>query len=175
MRNAQHRITESFRALLCSRDFDDITVTELCRMADITRKTFYTYFRDKHDVIEHIFSEEVISPAIKRLDNGAANFPDLVTGIFSSILNSKAFYKRAARVDGQNSFLDIALGEIQRLVESVFAVLGRSKNEYVVYACAASLTMTILKWIKDDMRIAPEKMAELMYPFRDRGALPSSP
>lgn len=44
-------IKEAFEALICEKDFADITVTELCARARINKKTFYHYYPTLDDLL----------------------------------------------------------------------------------------------------------------------------
>lgn len=48
----QQQIIDRFFALLQTRDFNQITVADLCRQAGIPRKAFYRYFDNMGDVLE---------------------------------------------------------------------------------------------------------------------------
>ncbi len=50
-------IHETFFKLLEKKPYPQITVTELCRQADINRGTFYTHYYDMEDVLDEILSE----------------------------------------------------------------------------------------------------------------------
>lgn len=43
--------------LLATNPFEKITVSELCRQADTSRITFYTYYEDKYDMMNELFME----------------------------------------------------------------------------------------------------------------------
>ena len=43
--------------LLASKPLGEITVTELCKAADINRKTFYNYYSDVSMVVDEIEDE----------------------------------------------------------------------------------------------------------------------
>ena len=44
-------IKEAFEALICEKDFADITVTELCARSKINKKTFYHYYPTLDDLL----------------------------------------------------------------------------------------------------------------------------
>ena len=44
-------IKEAFEALICEKDFADITVTELCARLKINKKTFYHYYPTLDDLL----------------------------------------------------------------------------------------------------------------------------
>lgn len=49
----QHLLFEAFTELLEDRDFENITVKDLCDRAMIRRTTFYKHFSDKYDYLDH--------------------------------------------------------------------------------------------------------------------------
>jgi AcrR family transcriptional regulator len=50
-------VKDSFIKLLTEKPFDDITVTELCDTAGMSRITFYTHYSDKYELTESLFQE----------------------------------------------------------------------------------------------------------------------
>ena len=50
-------IKESFEALICEKDYREITVTELCARARINKKTFYHYYPTLDDLLEEMQME----------------------------------------------------------------------------------------------------------------------
>ncbi|MBQ6538796.1 MAG: TetR/AcrR family transcriptional regulator C-terminal domain-containing protein [Bacilli bacterium] len=65
-------IVDTFLSLLEEKEISKITVTEICKIADINRATFYRYYLDVYDLkdkIEEDFRKELMnSPAIDALD-----------------------------------------------------------------------------------------------------------
>lgn len=49
----QHLLFEAFIELLEDRDFENITVKDLCDRAMTRRTTFYKHFSDKYDYLDH--------------------------------------------------------------------------------------------------------------------------
>ena len=58
---AEHEIVVAAAALLRERPFRELTVDEVMRRTDLSRPSFYVYFRDRHHlvlrVVEHLGSE----------------------------------------------------------------------------------------------------------------------
>ena len=50
-------IKEAFEALICEKDFADMTVTELCARARINKKTFYHYYPTLDDLLAELQAE----------------------------------------------------------------------------------------------------------------------
>ena len=58
------RITKTKRSLkaamiemLSKEDFEHISITELCRKADVSRITFYSHYNDKYALLDDIFED----------------------------------------------------------------------------------------------------------------------
>lgn len=57
VRKTKRAVKDSLVRLLGYKNFDQITVTELCGEADISRITFYTHYTDKYELAEELFQE----------------------------------------------------------------------------------------------------------------------
>ena len=44
--------------MLGKEDFEHISITELCRKAEISRITFYSHYSDKYALLDDIFNDE---------------------------------------------------------------------------------------------------------------------
>ena len=66
-------IKESFEALICEKEYNEITVTELCQRAKINKKTFYHYYPTLDDLLREMQME--LSSAYIDLGEGE---PDLL-------------------------------------------------------------------------------------------------
>ena len=47
-------IKESIEALICEKEYNEITVTELCQRAKINKKTFYHYYPTLDDLLREM-------------------------------------------------------------------------------------------------------------------------
>ena len=47
----QRRIEEQFLSIIETKDYDTVTVSELCSKTDMPRKAFYRYFDSKEDIV----------------------------------------------------------------------------------------------------------------------------
>ena len=56
-RYTRQTIKETFLELLKQKNFTKITVTEICKISEINRGTFYLHYYDIHDVLEDILND----------------------------------------------------------------------------------------------------------------------
>lgn len=55
--NSKNRLKNALMQLLSKRPIDEISATQICSAAKITRITFYTYYRDKYALAEEMFHD----------------------------------------------------------------------------------------------------------------------
>lgn len=60
-------IHEAFRELVSSTDYESITVSALCKTAQINRKTFYRYYSDLDDLLAEV-KENLVEEYLKRVE-----------------------------------------------------------------------------------------------------------
>ena len=78
--------------LLKTAPFEKITVTEICRTAEVSRITFYTYYEDKYALVDEVFIDDMAEAeatyrALQQENNPvkipAQSYRNLLTCIFS--------------------------------------------------------------------------------------------
>ena len=98
-------IAQSFRQLMTTHPFDKITIQLISEGAGIKRSTFYNHFADKYEVLEWICNKELFEGARLLLENHM--YYAAIQFIFTTLEKERAFYIKAIRTKGQNSFEDI--------------------------------------------------------------------
>ncbi len=90
---AQKEIIEAAETLLRERPFRELTVDEVMRRTELSRPSFYVYFRDRHElvlrVVQHIF-QNLLAPSNHWLDNdegGPAELREAIIGVVDVYAN----------------------------------------------------------------------------------------
>ena len=60
-RELRTRIAEASMALFAERGFEETTIEEICQRADVARRTLYSYYPTKHDIVRSLCESLVIS------------------------------------------------------------------------------------------------------------------
>jgi AcrR family transcriptional regulator len=127
---AQREIIDAAEGLLRERPFRELTVDEVMRRTELSRPSFYVYFRDRHElvlrVVQHLFSEMVV-PANAWLEGGGR---DDLRDAFEGVTQVYAQYGHVLRaladaaaddpeVEGAysqlvNGFIDLTAAKIDR-------------------------------------------------------------
>ena len=89
IRRTKKILTEALIDILKEKNVEDITVSELAKRADVTRTTFYQYYRDPVDMLEQLQYEitQDIQKIVERTEGG--NAEEFFNGIFNYFYDDK--------------------------------------------------------------------------------------
>ena len=63
-KNTKKVLADELRSLMQIYPFEQITVTQLCESCGVNRKSFYYHYKDKYDVINQIFDNEMMNSSL---------------------------------------------------------------------------------------------------------------
>lgn len=94
-------IVDAFNTLIQTRDFDRITVQAIAEEAEVSKATFYRYFKDKYDVMNYNY-KRILDDALATRD--IVNYHDLYYRLYCLGETQLRAIKGAFRSTGVNSF-----------------------------------------------------------------------
>jgi len=157
-------IRGAFAALYSEMPFEDITVTDVARRADINRKTFYNYYAGVHSIVEEAEADlftrlddsfarvDILSDpasAVERL--GAALLDD--ADFFGSVFNSRKNTEHTTRF-----FLSATAKIRERIPDN--AGIPPEKLDLLTEFVAAGLIAGYRRWFVSDRRRTPEEVTK---------------
>jgi len=157
------KIETAFLTLILNHKYEDITISEICKQAEINRSTFYCHYDDINDLVIKIESKFAKSMA------GIFNFGERRTHeafveMFTFVKDNKYFYK---------AFLNIpyaTLAEKNTKIE-VLENIGENSNIdksnkigifYRASFFGAGIKEMCRIWLERDCEESPEEMASLL-------------
>lgn len=155
----------SLKKLLSKRELSKITIKDITEDSGITRQTFYYHFVDVYDLIEWIFTNEVIKP-IKKENDTYEKWQDGFLSIFYYVLDNASFIKNAYNsisrkyVDG---FIYKNTYELLKKVvdeEASGMKIREEDKEFVAKFYQYSFVGIIQDWIQSGMQEKPEDLIE---------------
>lgn len=158
-------LADSFKELVQEKGFQKIIVKDITDRAKVKRPTFYTYFRDKYDVVDWIFDQEIWQPARSLISAGYTK--EGLRFMLVCMEKDKAFYRKLIMVDGQNSFKEIMQRYIQNEVKEVLTHSGfQSQNrlltaDIIAEYLANMFWFVIWKWMSYSGEISAEELLEI--------------
>ena len=161
-------LAESLKQLILTTSFEKITIKQITDGAGVIRVTFYNHYQDKYDLLSHIIHTEILEPVGILLGNNM--YKEALTLIFTNLKKDSAFYEKAVRIEGQNSFEEITEECIYKLLLNLFS--GRSSGkphakhpwltiDSLARYYARSMNYVVIYWIKSGMTIPPEEVANI--------------
>ncbi|NHM13600.1 TetR/AcrR family transcriptional regulator [Xiamenia xianingshaonis] len=161
----RERITDATEELLADRDFASLQVKEICERAEISRQTFYRYYRDKYEIIQWHFLCICESTLFEM--GRSLGWDEAEVAAIKAIYARKTLYMKAYQ-DSKNYQSISAFGHrmvrqslIETIVEHRKLPLTEELEFQVNYFANATL-ITFTNWGKKGMRIHPEKFARLL-------------
>lgn len=164
---ANSNITKKFmiqtvKEMMTKKNLDQIQVREITQRCGINRNTFYYHFKDKYDILETIFKEELlpqIAPLLTRAD-----WVRSLAVLTDHMKSEQAFYTHAMTGSGGISMADLLADTYRRfLMEESAQMPGapdRHQRDMIVrFYCHAIMGM-LGDWVrlgmKQDVREALE-------------------
>jgi AcrR family transcriptional regulator len=157
------KIENAFLSLLEIHKYDDITISQICKRANINRSTFYCHYTDINDLIikvEKKFAQETAGI----FNFGERRSHEAMVEMFTFVKENKHFY---------NAFLNIAyvtLAERNTKIEVLKNIgqklnIDKSKTMGIFYRASffgAGIKEMCRLWLERDCLETPEQMARLL-------------
>ncbi|MGI6069727.1 MAG: TetR/AcrR family transcriptional regulator C-terminal domain-containing protein [Blautia sp.] len=166
--DTREKIILTFKELVMEKSIDKIKIKDITDRIGMTRPTFYTYFQDKYEVVEYIFTQEVIEPVIPFIKNGFIR--EGVLCILMQMDKDKDFYREASRGSGQNSFQEMLhRTSFDLLLDMVSEKVKLKKKGILSVTLVAEyyeniFQFVIRKWLNEKEEIPPAEMMQI-YDF----------
>ena len=158
-------ILNAYNELIKTVNMDHITVEMLADAAEVSRATFYRYFKDKYDVMNYNYK--------MLLDNMASptkchSYIELYENLYKHGKKNWRFLQNAFNTDGVNSFCNYIAEHSKELVEQI-TVQNRNGNGFTA---AENLQLDVFiigigimykNWIFDKYNLTPAQAAQALY------------
>ena len=83
--NSQKRIVEAMLEMIENESYDNITIKDICKRANISRQRFYYLFESKDEIVMYYLNDFFIQLEIFINDNNIISLYDLIFHYFSAI------------------------------------------------------------------------------------------
>ena len=170
------RISNAMLEVLKEKEFDSISITEICSKAEVARKTFYRNFNNKEDVIKssidlklsEFTSTGVLNKVIKPIEISESYIQfwydrkDFLKLLFERNLFGILNYK-----------YDIYMQDLRRLMKGDEE--ETPEIEYFLKFISGGFWNVLQTWVRKDFKESPKELAKLtaIYMERLQGAIAS--
>lgn len=165
VRMTKRMIKDAYLELLEKYPAEKISVTEICKSADVNRSTFYMYYEDTV-VLRREIETEVLEqiPVISDLSGSVTSqqqFLDLLEHFFAYIQENERLFRILLLQSDNRAFN-------RRLIETVldkYDIRPGEKTllvtEYAYIYCVSGVIGILGNWIEDGFPISAQQFAEL--------------
>lgn len=162
-------LASALRELMEEVPFDKIQVAHICERCDMNRKSFYYHFKDKYDLLNWIFDTEIISFIQSIVERQRfEQHLETVQDICNYLYENQNFYRKALKIEGQNSFKEHFHEYIRPILKIRLSYLiGTDVDDFELDFFADATVCTMERWLQDKNCMPPDKfVARLVYLIR---------
>ena len=154
-RESMRRIEREFVNMLLERDIEEITVSDICKAAEINRSTFYANYQDIYDLAEKICKD--MQNEFNNSFSGAIDEGLGALKMFTHIYENQLFYKIYFLLEKYNKDALLVYDRVR--AEQDF----QNKNiDYHIEFFRSGFNAVVKLWLKGGCRETPEEMAEIL-------------
>ena len=153
-------IADKMKELMKTKPLDKIRVTEICRVAEIKRPTFYYHFKDKYDLVAWIFLSDAYDTDVISAESAAKGM--------AKMRQEFIFYKRAYDDVSQNALWQYMLEYFVKRYELIAKeklhteVLDTQLKYSIRLYCYGCVGMT-KEWLLNDNTTSAETVVQMMF------------
>ena len=157
-RESVAKIEQTFVELLQTKEINQITVSDICKKAELNRSTFYANYADIYDLADKIreYLESEIDCLYKNERTNKFNSNDYLR-LFRHIKDNLIFYKTYFKLGYDNNFKITSYDTAQ--AEKYF---GNRHIKYHIEFFKCGLNAIIKMWLENGCTETPEEMAEIL-------------
>lgn len=157
-RESQEKIEKTFLQLIQKKEVEDITVSDICKIAKLNRSTFYANYIDIFDLIEKVRVRMINEYANLFLnDRNVGQNPYSYLIMFKHIKENQIFYKTYFKLK-----FDITYPITYYDKELAMQFYNGKHIDYHCEFFKAGISAIIKKWLDNNCKESPEEMVEIL-------------
>ena len=159
-------IKESLIKLLQDKEIHEITVTDICKKADINRGTFYTHYKDAYDLLQSI-EDELFDQILKYVIETPieTHLNTLLLNVFELISQNRSLCKILFCKQRGSKILDRILYiahkvDIEKLVGNL--EINEVYLDYLIKYSIGGILSIIQTWLENDLKESPADLVKFL-------------
>lgn len=169
IRYSQKAIKTAFLELLKTTPLDKISVTDICRLADINRATFYKYYENPRDLLNKLEDESINVLAEKIVNSNSVGLDAIYSIILNDVKEHFPFYKLVFVDNTDDNFRkkllaachDTELKEIRKF----FPAISERQCDWLYYFIAEGCIGIFKEWVNGEVESTIEDMIRFSVDF----------
>ena len=152
------KIEKVFLELIQTKEINEISVTDICKKANLNRTTFYSNYIDIYDLADKIKEklEKDVFDLYKDVNKNRYSSDNFLK-LFKHIKENQIFYKTYFKLGFDKNFI---IKEYD--LTQAYEYYSHDKIDYHIAFFKAGLNAIITKWLYSGCIESPEEMAEII-------------
>ncbi len=160
---SQKYIMEAVTQMLHDHNFEDITVTDICKRAGVARVTFYKYYHTIHDVMNASVQANVEHFLEKIADlNPHEDLQLMIEYAVEGVVPARTVLKKLIDSNMSGVLLDYFNYAVEAISQSDPALSNHISRAQVLFL-AGGIFNIITDWIKEGSKESPKSVAAKIY------------
>lgn len=165
VKRTKQAIVEGFNRLIARKDFNQITAQDIMREADVSKATFYRYFKDKYDVMNYNY-KCVLDEALST--EGINNYRDLYKRLYDMGKDRLSAINRAFGSTGANSFeryiYEYSKDIVEKITRDARNGVGLNETEELqLDVFCYGISFMYKNWINNRYNISADEAADCLF------------
>lgn len=172
IRHTKSNIARSFLSILENKDISKITVTEICKLADVNRATFYKYYEGPEDLLNRI-EEEHLNALGERLQKCESINLDVLTRIIlEDVKDNHIFYRLFFVGTGYDVFKKKFIYTLQEIycgiLKNYFPDLEDNKIQWLYFFIMSGMMGVFTSWLENGRKESFDEVLNFSVDFINR-------
>lgn len=161
--NTKHALSAALKELMNVKPLSKITVSELIRICEVNRKTFYYHFRDIYDLLNWTLQQEAVN-VVKQFDL-LVNFEDAIIFVLDYVEKNKHILACAYDSMGREQLKSFLANDFNKIVGSYIDNVEKKNGlhvnkdfkEQLTFISTGSLAGMLLELITKNVKMDRNK------------------
>lgn len=160
-------IKDSLIELLQTREIHQVTVTDICKKADINRGTFYTHYKDAFDLLQSL-EDDLFNQITQYITETPVNEYNnaLLLKVLELIAENKALCKILFCRQKDNRFLErilsvASMADFEKVCSHSNDFMKSHINYFIRY-CVGGCVSIIQSWLENDLPESPIEIVAII-------------
>ena len=165
--SSKQSMLNAFILLLEKKSYADITITDICREASVSNKTFYNYFENKQALVKAIIYADFAEPVLQirsilPVDNIAGATKFMADSNHQRLYDHKEIYQNLLRSYGSHELKDDITEIVYNLNLGILGNYGfaQEETEFASYFLAAAGADLHIWWLTKRPDLSVEKFTD---------------
>lgn len=160
----KEKIQKALMYLLKRKNFNEIYVKDICKIACINRSSFYSHYEDINDLM--LKTEQKLSKHIESLFSSIPYYDrNSFIKMFNFIRENADFYSAFLKNHEGSFMAETDFNNFRKKIQNNSIVKLQYSDSEIIYHLAffsAGLTAICKVWLNDGMKESPEELADII-------------